>query len=112
MDLRVEGALDDAEVLVAGAEQADHVDAVRDDHGVTRGVRGCPLVVAVSHGCPCGRPLQIGGFVPLHATGAAETGPASNVGPWRGSRSGTRTTAPCRRGSPVSTSRTTHARWA
>ena len=49
-----EGALDQAEVLVAGPEHADHVDAVGDDHDVLgRGAVARGVVrVGVSHGCP------------------------------------------------------------
>ena len=73
VDLGVEGALDDPEELVAGAEQADHVDAVGDDDRVLG--RG-----SVSHGGPGGLPFRwcrwsvVG---PFHATGAASRGPAS-----------------------------------
>ena len=55
VDLGVEAALDQAEVLVPGTEQADHVDAVGHHDGVTGLVSvpdGC-----VCHGCPGGRPF-------------------------------------------------------
>jgi hypothetical protein len=34
VDVRVEGLLDETEVLITGPEQADHVDAVGYDDGV------------------------------------------------------------------------------
>ena len=39
VDVRVEGLLDETEVLIAGPEQADHVDAVGNHDGVLGGLR-------------------------------------------------------------------------
>jgi hypothetical protein len=79
VDAGVEGALDEAEVLVAGAQDGDHVDAVGDDHGVGRSLLGGAWLVRGSHGCPCGRPS---GSVAErhHATERAAYGPPEGTG--------------------------------